>query len=229
MKHYRALLIAAFGLAAANTHALTVSYGWEDGNTVLGGYANDHLDYSNTSSLTRTGNGALSVNDSDAGDNGTAQSYVAWINGLQTGDQVAVDFWSWDTSTGTDHPSVRLWAHYTDNAADVNDYDGSASGNYTYSIGESRWDNLSHTWTFDAAESFDGDADGLMIEMRYYDSADSPTGYALIDDLTVSVSNDLATITTPGGVTAVPVPTAAWLFASAMVALAGLARTRRAY
>ena len=223
-----AMLISAMGLVSASSQALTVNYGWEDGGTILGGFSSDHLSHTNTDALAHSGNRALLIEDNDAADNDTAQSYVAWINGLQTGDQVSVDFWAWDASTGNSAPSVRIWAHYTDNPNDVTDYDGSASGNNTYNIGESTWDNVSHTWTFDAASSFGGDATGLMIEARFYDSSTTTTGAALIDDLTVTVSRETAIITTPA-VSQVPVPAAAWLFGSALVALAGIGRNRKVH
>lgn len=229
MKIAKSILVAgAASLAAANSFALTVNYGWEDGNTVLGGFSNSNLTYSNTNALTHSGNGALLIEDNDAADNATTQSYVAWINGLTTGDQITVSFWTWDNSAASGAPSVRIWGHYTNDPADVTNYEGSASGNNTYSVGQGTWDQLSYTWTFDAASSFDGDANGLMIEARYYDSSSVTTGFALIDDLTVTVNSQYAMVTTPGGVSPVPAPAAVWMFGSALLGLAGIGRQRRA-
>lgn len=228
MKTINTLLAAGvLAVASANSMALTATYGWEDGNTVLGGYGDSHLNYSNTNALTHSGNGALLIEDNDGADNSTTQSYVAWIQGLSTGDEITVSFWAWDNSAAGASPSVRIWGHYTDDLVDVSDYDGSASGSTAYNAGQSTWDQLSHSWIFDASSSFGGDANGLMVEVRYYDNSSAPTGFALIDDLSISVNNEAATIITPAGVSEVPVPAAAWLFGSAILGLASVGRKRR--
>lgn len=211
-------LAAALGVAALNVQADTVSYGWEDGvGTVLGEFGSG-MQYSNTDALAYSGSRSLLVEDVDTGTSGTPQGYVAWVTGLTDGDTVDASFWAFDTSAGAS-PSVRIWGHYT-TGSDVNSYSGSAGGNNTYS-GDTTWSQLSQSWVFDSAS---GTRDGLMVEVRFYDSTSVTTGSALIDDLVVTSS--AGTISVPGSVSAVPLPGAVWLFGSGMLGLVSLMRKR---
>lgn len=216
---YKQLALAAIVSAASmGASAASVSYGWEDGGNVLGQFdsGNENMQYSNTDALAYSGSYALLVEDLDPNDGGTPQGYLAWVNGLTDGDTVTASFWVYDPAEGA-APSARIWGHYTDDAADVDSYAGSAGGNNTYSSGG--WSQLSNTWTFD---SDGGSRDGLMVEVRFYDSGSVPTGSLIIDDLMVMSSAGV--ITTPA---AVPVPAAAWLFGSVLMGLGGLVRRKK--
>ena len=216
----KALAVTA-AMFAIGAQAATVNYSWEDGGAVLGQFdAGQTMQYSNTNALARSGSSSLLIEDLDNATSGTPQGYVAWVNGLTDGDTIDASFWAYDTSAGTS-PSVRIWAHYTDDAGDVDSYAGSAGGNTTYSDGLG-WSQLSHSWVFD---SDSGTRDGLMIEVRFYDGSSATTGAILLDDLYVNTS--AGTITTPYA-SAVPVPAAAWLFGSAIVGLLGARRARKA-
>ena len=212
------LMSASFSVNAAQT----ANYGWEDGvGTVLGEFdAGQTMQYSNLATgAAYSGNNALLVEDLDTATSGTPQGYVAWITGLTDGDTVDASFWAFDTTTGVS-PSLRIWAHYTDDINDVDSYAGSAGGNSTYSGAAANWEQLSHSWTFDS----DGNSrDGLIIEVRFYDGSSATTGSGLVDDLVVSTSSDTASIILPA-TTAVPVPAAVWLFGSALMGLVGIRR-----
>lgn len=214
-------LAAALFAAAGAQAAQTVSYGWEDGvGTVLSQFGSGMVYKNLATGAAYSGNNVLTVEDL-SNTSGTPQGYLAWIQGLTDGDTVDASFWAFDDTPGTAAPSVRIWGHYTDDNNDVDSYAGSAGGNNTYS-GASLWSELTHSWVFD---SDGGSRDGLMVEVRFYDSAAVPTGIALVDDLTVTTSSDTATIITPAPV---PVPAAAWLFASAAAGLAAFRRRRAA-
>lgn len=210
------LAIAGALSMTSAAQAATLSYGWEDGvGTVLSSFGAG-MQYTNTDALAYSGSRALLIEDVDTNTSGTPQGYVAWITGLTDGDTVDASFWAFD-STPAAAPSVRIWGHYT-NGADVDSYAGSAGGNGTYS-GDTTWAELDYSWVFDSAA---GTRDGLMVEVRFYDSSSVTTGSALIDDLTVTAS--AGTIHTP--YSPVPVPAAAALFAPALLGLFGFARRR---
>lgn len=184
-------LIAAAIFAATQAQAATATFGWEDGSTVLGQYNASHIVHNNVSVQARTGDFSLLVEDADPIDNGTPQSFLAWVNDLTDGDQVTVSFWVYDDAA--DRPAGRIWGHYTDDPTDIDAYAGSAGGNSTYTDG-SGWQELSHTWTFDSS---DNSRDGLVVEFRLYDSSSFTTGSLFIDDITITTSAGV--ITLPSG------------------------------
>ena len=165
------LAVAATGAVAQQT----ASYGWEDGvGTVFGTYGNVG-GVANVTDVVYAGNNALYGYEDPVAD--TPQLYVAWIYGIQVGDEITADFWAYD-DTPSASPSARIWGHYTD--ADYTSYTGSAGGNSAYSDGTG-WSNLSHTWTF---TSLDEDDLGLMVEVRMYSAADAVDYW--VDDVTVT-------------------------------------------
>ena len=195
--------------------AATVTYGWEDGGTVLGTYLD--IEATNVDGLFNpvySGDHSLYLLDQTA--SGTPQAYVGWITGLQNGDTVTAGFWVYDDTPGAS-PSGRIWGHYTDDSSDIDSYAGSASGSSTYSDGTG-WSYLEYTWTFD-----DGDSDdrtGLVIEARTYSDSGA---YIYVDNLTITAP-DTATIITPATSATVPVPASLWLAGSGIVAMIGVRR-----
>lgn len=166
-----AAMILAF--AALSVNAQTITYGWEDGETILGQYSD--ITATNVGAPDPVHSGLRSLKLVDGAASGTPQAYVAWITGLNDGDEITASFWRYDTTPGT-APSARIWGHYTDGTID--DYAGSASGNYDYGDGLG-WDETSFTWTFDA----DTSRTGLVIEARTYSNSGDTVW---IDDLTIT-------------------------------------------
>ena len=206
---FQAAVILICLMLAPAVHAATSTYGWEDGvDTILGSY-ND-IDAFNVGSPDPVHSGSRSLKLVDQTVSGTPQAYMAWITGLVEGDTVEAGFWRYDTTAGS-APSVRIWAHYTNDLSDIDSYSASAGGNSDYGSGEG-WDLAGWSWIFD---SDGGSRNGLVIEARTYSS---PGDTVWIDDLTV-IAPDTATITTP-----VPLPATLWLLGSSLIALVGIKR-----
>ncbi len=173
------LLLALSQMAFAD---ITENYGWEGTETILGNYG----DIIATIATDPVHSGSQSLCLEDAAASGTPQAYIAWVVGLEDGDEVTASFWRYDT-TPLASPSCRIWAHWNDDPNDVNGHNGSASGNDDYGNGEG-WDETSWTWTVVEGHT------GLVIECRTYSEAGD---IVWIDDMIVTAP-DNATIWTPG-------------------------------
>ncbi len=214
MKKLVATAIALL-LSASSAFALTATYGWEDGNTIIGKYGTV-LAYNVTSPVYQ-GSRSLQLVDNYSGSN-TPQAYVAWIKGLQPGDVVTASFWRYDTTPNAS-PSVRIWGHWNNDPNDVNGYNGSAGGNNSYGS-VSGWDKLTMTWTVASGMS------GLVVEARTYSDGNDTVW---IDLLEVTAPDRAGvSIVTPGGtVSFVPEPGAFAALGTGIVGLAGFISRRR--
>ncbi len=188
-----ALVLAAPLVASAQNHTATCS--WEDGtSTVLGGYGGNLVDIANVTSPgnpVHTGTHSLTL--TEAPHSGTPQAYIAYIEGLQNGDQVTASFWAYDDTPDVS-PSLRIWGHWAESGS-VASYVASASGPTAYSAGTG-WEELSFTWTLDTGVVT---ADALVIECRLYSSpstCDSCSTQYWIDDVSVTAPST-TTITLP--------------------------------
>ncbi len=176
------LILATSQIAFAD---ITENYGWEGTETILGMYPADCLIATIDTDPVHTGSQSLRL---ERLSTVTPQGYVAWIVGLQDGDEVTASFWRYDI-TPTDPPSCRIWAHWNDYPGDVMGHSGSAGGNEDYGPGLG-WDETSWTWTVSGGHT------GIVIEARLYSN---PGDIVWIDDMTV-VAPDGATIYVPGTV-----------------------------
>ncbi len=165
------LLVGLFAVPAAN--AAVVTYGWEDGGTILSQYGD--ITATNVGDVVHTGARSLYLVDQQA--SGTPEVFVAWVVGLTDGDEVTATIWRYDTTPGAS-PSCRIWGGYTSVGGTIDDYAGSAGGNSDYGPGTG-WDQTGHTWTFDSSG---GTRDGLVIKVRTYSS---PGDFVWVDDLEV--------------------------------------------
>jgi len=189
MKKLLTIAIAVLFCSASAFAALSWTYGWEDGTgTALGTYGNAIV--SNSTEQAYEGTHSLKLIENPYG--GTPQAFVWWVTGLSSGDVVNAIFYVYDT-TPSASPSGRIWGHYTD-GVDVNSYQGSASGNSTYSDG-SGWSPLTNTWTF-TTDGTDGRT-GLVVEARIYSDTVGQSIY--IDTTSIIVSNDNAKIYNAAG------------------------------
>jgi len=173
------LMITVLMLAVCATGAMaqqTASYGWEDGvGTHLGTYGNVGIT-ENVNDFSHTGNNSLYMTEDPIGS--TPQVFLAWVHGVQTGDEVTVSWYSYD-DTPSASPSSRVWGHYTSD--DITSYEGSASGSLDYTTGIG-WEEQTHTFVCDLV---DPDATALCIEFRLYSGAVGED-YYWVDDITVT-------------------------------------------
>jgi len=161
----------------------TETYGWEETATVLGIYGDATATIETTAPVY---NGAQSLKFEEGTGGGTPQAYLGWIQNLNDGDTVAVSFWVYDDTPGT-NPSGRIWGHWNDDPSDPTAYDGSAGGNGDYSAGTG-WELIEWEWTVAGGHT------GLMVEGRIYAAAAYDSVW--FDDITI-IAPDAATILFP--------------------------------
>ncbi len=189
------LLVGLFVVPAAN--AAIVTYGWEDGGTILTSYGD--IIATNVGAPDPVHGGERSLYLLDQAASGTPEVFVAWVVGLTDGDEVTANIWRYDT-TPSASPSCRIWGGYTSVGGTIDDYAGSAGGNSDYGPGTG-WDQTSYTWTFDSDE---GARDGLTIKVRTYSNLGD---FVWVDDLEV-IYPDGTTAHIPQG--ASPVEESTW-------------------
>lgn len=188
-------VIAIMGLGQA-AFAVTATCGWEGSETVLALYGTGEPPMNVAISTDPVHSGSQSLWLEDNSPSGTPQAYVAWVLGLEDGDEVTATIWRYDTSPGS-APNCRIWGHWNDDPTDVMGYASSAGGESDYGPGTG-WDQTGYTWTV-----VDGHT-GLVIEIRTY----SVIGDAVwIDDLEVTAPEG-CTIWTPDTYT--PVQSSTW-------------------
>ncbi len=183
-----ALCAATVSLAGGNALGETKTYDWENGATILGMFPAGSVTASSSTEQALSPARSLKVVKTDAD---TAQAWVAYISGLEDGDEVTAGFWVYDTTPDAD-PSGRIWANYT--RGGIDGYAGSAGGNATYSAGTG-WSYLSYTWIFDVGDltTFEPRT-GMVIQCRAYGE---PGDAIWVDDLDVTAP-DHARIAVPG-------------------------------
>ena len=214
--------ILAIAVLVAPVSVSADTYSWEDGGTILGSFGN-LVDPTNVSGAQSGSDGSETGTYGPSGPNsgtyylhvaeephdGTPQAFIAWITGLSEGDVVDADFYGYDSTPGAS-PSFRIWGSYS-TSTDINDYQGSAGGDTTYTAGTG-WDNVSHTWTIAAGK------EALVVQARLYSTPSTDetrrTDY-WIDDVSV---------TAPAGATIHFAPEPATL---ALVVIGGLLAVRR--
>ncbi len=206
MKALTGVMVVALLVVAGSAQGAT--YSWEDGSgTILGSFGN-LVDDTNVSGPQSGSDGSVAGTYGPGGPNSgtyylhvaedphssTPQAYIAWVTGLTDGDVIDADYFGFDLTPGAS-PSLRIWAHYT-TSGDITDYQGSASGNTTYTDGLG-WGNVAHSWVFDSAL---GTRDALVIEARLYSTPSTDATRRTdfwIDDVTVTAPNAGAIIFAP--------------------------------
>jgi hypothetical protein len=178
-------LLVIFAFSQIALADITVDYGWEGTETILGMYPESGVIAQIATDPVHGGSQSLYL---ERVSESTPQAYIAWIVGLSDGDEVTGSFWRYDITPGT-APSCRIWAHWNDDPGDVYGHNGSASGNSDYGEGLG-WDETSYTWTVVEGHT------GIVIEARIYSN---PGDIVWIDDMTITAP-DGATIYTPGTV-----------------------------
>ncbi len=175
MKSFAFILFFLSAFAFTASASQVVTYNWDGtSDTVLYVYGNGNA--SIATDTVHTAPQSLRFEEDPIG--GTPQACIAWIRDLSDGDEVTASFWVYDTTPQGDNPKGRIWGHWNDNTNpdSVTTYNGSASGNTTYST--EGWSQLENTWTVSGGHT------GLVIEARIYSS----TGANILwfDDLSIT-------------------------------------------
>jgi hypothetical protein len=184
-----AVLTLGLALPALANPLPDIGCWWEDPSvTVLGLYGDGDppIIVANVTTPDPVFEGDRSLRLQDNAESGTPQAYLAYIWGLEDGDQVTAWFYRYD-DTPDGAPSCRIWGHWNDELPDNPDgYSGSAGGNNDYGV-DVGWGLLEHTWTVAEGHT------GLVIEVRTYSGIGDTVW---IDSFTVIPPGD-CTVQTP--------------------------------
>ena len=176
MRNLLFVLLSVVFLASFAGADQTETFGWEDGvSTALAFTGSGDPPIIATVVTDPVHSDVYSLELEDNASSGTPEAYVAWIKGLQDGDEVTGAFWRYDV-TPSSSPSCRIWAHWNDDPDDIMVENGTAGGNSDYGEGLG-WDETTYTWTV-----ADGHT-GLVITARTYSSAGD---IVWIDDMTIT-------------------------------------------
>jgi len=156
----RILTAVATMVLAQAALAGTASCGWEGSATVLAVYGAGDPPIIAEIDTDPVHSGSQSLYLEDNEPDGTPQAYVAWILGLEDGDEVTATIWRYDVTPAA-APSCRIWGHWNDDPTDVMGYNGSAGGESAYGPGTG-WDQTGYTWTVAGGHT------GLVVEIRTY-------------------------------------------------------------
>ena len=190
-----ALVVVPPTLANADVMSFT---GWEDtsGDAVFGTFGNvSDFGYTSAPDPVYDGNHSMFMTEDPL--SGTPNAVVAWVGGIEVGDQITATMWFRGMDVGGSTAKARLWGGYYD-ATDTNEYDSSAGGPSGYAGNNETWESMTYTWTFDGTANFFG------LEVRMYSYGDNNTIWG--DNLEISVNNDNATIEVAGSASTPVVP-----------------------
>ncbi len=190
-------LLALIALAIPAVAQQTATFGWDDASVLALGYYGTPVDgdYPMLASLEDGTNvpvyaGTHSLMCVDHASGGTPQLFAAFVHNLRPGDEVIGTVARYD-DTPDSSPSGRIWGHWNDSLGepweDINQYDGSASGQSDYGLGLG-WDVTEFVWVVPEGHQ------GLIIELRTYSVAGDTVWF---DDLTITCP-DHAFIRFPG-------------------------------
>jgi len=102
-----AILTAVLMTAVSASAAISASYGWENGGTVLGLYGSNISAQNVDGSTPGAHSGSRYLQLTEDPHSGTPQAYLAYIEGLTDGDEVTASFFGYD-DTPTGSPSLQL-------------------------------------------------------------------------------------------------------------------------
>ena len=210
------LAAAAIAMAPAMAHADVMAFsGWEDTSAdAVFGTSGNVSDFGYTSAPDPVYDGNHSMFMTEDPLSSTPNAVVAWVSGIEAGDQITATMWFRGMDVGGSTAKARLWGGYY-NATDTNTYDSSAGGAGGYAGENETWESMTHTWTVDDSTSIFG------LQVRIYAYGDNNMIWG--DNLEISVDNDSATIEVAGSASTPVVPGPA----IGMAMLGGLAAARR--
>ncbi|AQQ70185.1 PASTA domain protein [Limihaloglobus sulfuriphilus] len=156
-------------------------YGWENRGTDLGVYGSGYSENDFTTAY--EGSRSLKVVRGTSNPN----IYVAWITGLNDGEQVTATVMGKYAGAGS---GLRLYAQQNSGTLNAEEYNGSIGGMQDY-LATGDWGQMSYTWT--AGDGYGG----ITVQIRVYgDEGD----YGWVDALAISAP-ETATVHFPEEVT----------------------------
>ena len=190
---------AAIAMAPAMAHSDVMAFtGWEDtsGDAVFGTFGNvSDFGYSSAPDPVYDGNHSMFMTEDPL--SSTPNAVVAWVSGIEAGDQITATMWFRGMDVGGSTAKARLWGGYYD-ATDTTTYDSSAGGAGGYAGENATWESMTYTWTVDDSTSIFG------LQVRIYSYGDNNMIWG--DNLEISVNNDNATIEVAGSASTPVVP-----------------------
>jgi hypothetical protein len=156
-------------------------YGWENRGTDLGVYSTGYSQNDFTTAY--EGSRSLKVVKGTS----TPQIYVAWITGLNDGEQVTATVMGKYAGSGN---GLRLYAQQNSGTLNASEFNGGIGGMLDY-LDTTDWSQMSYTWTAG------GGYGGITVQIRVYgDEGD----YGWVDALAISAP-ETATVHFPAEVT----------------------------
>ena len=190
---------AAIAMAPAMAHSDVMAFtGWEDtsADAVFGTFGNvSDFGYTSAPDPVYDGNHSMFMTEDPL--SSTPNAVVAWVSGIEAGDQITATMWFRGMDVGGSTAKARLWGAYYD-ATDTSTYVTSAGGPSGYAGENETWESLTYTWTVNDTTSIFG------LQVRIYSYGDNNMIWG--DNLEISVNNDNATIEVAGSASTPVVP-----------------------
>ena len=190
---------AAIAMAPAMAHSDVMAFtGWEDtsADAVFGTFGNvSDFGYTSAPDPVYDGNHSMFMTEDPL--SSTPNAVVAWVSGIEAGDQITATMWFRGMDVGGSTAKARLWGAYYE-ATDTSTYEGSAGGPSGYAGENETWESMTHTWTVNDTTSIFG------LQVRIYSYGDNNMIWG--DNLEISVNNDNATIEVAGSASTPVVP-----------------------
>ena len=191
--------VAAIAMAPAMAHSDVMAFtGWEDtsADAVFGTFGNvSDFGYTSAPDPVYDGNHSMFMTEDPL--SSTPNAVVAWVSGIEAGDEITATMWFRGMDVGGSTAKARLWGAYYEDT-DTSTYKSSAGGPSGFAGENETWESMTYTWTSNGSTSIFG------LQVRIYSYGDNNMIWG--DNLEISVNNDNATIEVAGSASTPVVP-----------------------